>query len=259
MELGLFADAPNQKTVFGQWDGRVKTVFFLVCVVVAAFVQRWWAALLLLVFALGVYRSLRLPWKPFLFRMAMPFGIAWLVFLSVLFTTGHTPLFVLMRHPVFLQAYKEGLEYGFLLLLRIMAAVSLASVLAFSTPMIEILETLRLLKLPNIMVDLAGLMARYVFILEETAHRMHRAQVSRTVRRLRWKEQVINTGAVAGRILLESFDRSMRIYQAMLARGYNDEQRPTPYYTSAISAKNLRMCCVWAVVPLAAVLLNFIP
>ena len=119
----------------------------------------------------------------------MPFGIAWLVFLSLIFTNGSEPLLVFNIFHVSITAYHEGLTLGFLILLRIMTTVTLASILSFSTPMIEILETLRLCKIPTIIIDLAAMMYRYVFIIEETAHNMRRAQLSRMGNNNSWLMQ----------------------------------------------------------------------
>ena len=122
-----------------------------------------------------------------------------------------------------------------------MAAVTLSCVLSFSTPMVEILETFRLLKLPGTIVDIAEMMFRYVFILNETARNMRNAQVSRTTRRLSWLEQIRNTGNVAAYVMSKSLDRSMNIYNAMLSRGYGDKSLVPVYFTAPIPSLDLCM------------------
>lgn len=134
----------------------------------------------------------------------------------------------------------------------------MASLLSFSTPMAEILETLRLIKIPDVMVDIAELMARYAFILEETAHNMSRAQVSRTTSKISWMGKIRNTGAVAEYVMVQAFDRSMKIYNAMLARGYNEENTPTPYFASSISSADMRRGAVMMTVPVAVLLVNYL-
>ncbi|HCC00340.1 MAG TPA: cobalt ECF transporter T component CbiQ [Ruminococcaceae bacterium] len=258
MELGFFQTIEEKDAFLFRIDGRVKTVFLLVCVVLAALVQSIVAAAILWAFAVVLYGTLKMPWRPLVLRLIMPFSIAWLVFLSVIFTHGQTVWFVLLRHPFTLIAYQEGFGLGLLMMTRIMAAVSLAALLAFSTPMTEILETLRELHLPRMMIDIAELMARYLALLEDTSSRMHRAQHSRTVRRLTWLEQIQNAGAIAGRVLLESFERGMRVYGAMASRGYREDQKPVPYYTERVSALSLQKCAALAIVPVVSLVLNFL-
>ena len=144
-----------------------------------------------------MFSTLRLPWRLLALRLFIPFGVAWLVFLTLLFTNGSHPVATLLRKPFPLVIYSEGIWLGIWIMLRIMAAVTLACVPSCSTPMVEILETLRIFKLPGIMVDIADMMFRYVFIMGEVARNMHHAKMLRTVRKLSWMEQVRNVGKFA--------------------------------------------------------------
>ncbi|MFT9076813.1 cobalt ECF transporter T component CbiQ [Ethanoligenens sp.] len=258
MELGFFKSLDSRDTPLNRLDGRLKTVFFLLLTIIAAIVRHWYLALGLWLAALAAYSTLKLSWHPLVHRLLMPFSIAWLVFLSVMFTNGNHPLWTILEYPFSLVVYREGLALGFLMMLRIMAAVTMASLLSFSTPMAEILETLRSIKIPDIMVDIAELMARYVFVLEETAHNMSRAQVSRTTCQISWMDRIRNTGAVAGYVMVKAFDRSIKIYNAMLARGYSEENPPTPYFNSSISSADIRKGAVMMTVPVAVLLVNYL-
>jgi cobalt/nickel transport system permease protein len=143
------------------------------------------------------------------------------------------------------------------MLLRIMAAVTLCCVLSFSTPMVEILETFRLLKLPGTIVDIAEMMFRYVFILNETAGNMRKAQLCRTTRRLSRIEQIRNTGYVAAYVISKSLDRSTKIYQAMLSRGYNEKNMVPVYFTAPIPSLDLCAGSILAAVPLIILAFNY--
>jgi len=256
IDLSFFKSVETRKSPLQRLDGRVKTVFFLVGISVSAVVTHWYLAALLWGTALMLFSSLRLPWRLLVRRLLIPFGIAWLVFLSVLFTNGTHPLWVVVRRPFVLTLYSEGMGLGLLMLLRIMASVTMACVLSFCTPMVEILETFRLCKLPSIMVDIAEMMFRYVFILNDTAHNMRNAQVCRTTRRLSWMEQISNTGNVAAHVISKSLDRSMKIYNAMLARGYS-EQSPAPvYFTDPIPSSDLIAGTLLTAIPLIILALN---
>lgn len=258
MELNTFKSVENRDTSLSRLDGRVKTVFFLVGIIVSAVVTRWYLALALWLLALVLFSTLRYSWRNLTVRLIMPASIAWLVFLSLLFTNGSHPLWVILQNPFQLVVYTEGLHLGFLLMLRIMAAVTWACVLSYSTPMVEILETLRACKIPGVMVDIADLMARYVFILSDTAHNMHDAQVSRTTGRLSWTEKVRNMGKIAGNILFASLDRSERVYNAMLARGYCEDHKPPPYFTRSIPGADLRKGILLTAFPVVALVLGFV-
>jgi cobalt/nickel transport system permease protein len=219
-------------------DGRIKTGVLLASVVVAAMLTNWLLALGLWVFAAGLFLSLGVGFGRLLVRLLIPLGIAWVVFLSVLFTQGTHPLFVIPLRFFTLTAWQEGAMQGLLLFVRIMAAVTLATLLAFSTPMMEILETLRLWRIPAVMVDIADLMYRYVFILQDTAHTMRCAQLSRMGDSGSWTHRVVDTGSIASSILVKSLDRSTRIYQAMLSRGYSEETTGIRFFTRPIPSRD---------------------
>jgi cobalt/nickel transport system permease protein len=219
-------------------DGRIKTGVFLASVVLAATLTNWMLALGLWICAVGFFFSLHFGFRDLLVRLLVPLGIAWVVFLSVLFTQGSHPLFVIPLKFFTLTAWQEGAMKGLLLFVRIMAAVTLATLLAFSTPMTEILETLRLCRIPGTIVDIADMMYRYIFILQDTARTMRSAQVSRMGDTGSWVHRVTDTGSIASSILIKSLDRSTRIYQAMLARGYSEDATGMRFFTRPIPTRD---------------------
>jgi cobalt/nickel transport system permease protein len=88
-----------------------------------------------------------------------------------------------------------------------------------------------------LLVAMFGLMWRYLFILADEALRLMRARAARSGapepgrgRRparsggsLAWRARV--TGGMAGNLFLRAFERSERIFIAMLSRGYDGEVR----------------------------------
>jgi len=238
-------------------DGRVKTVVFLVSVVLAATLTNWILALAVWICAVGLFISLHFRLRDLVVRLLIPFGIAGIVFLSVLFTQGSHPLFVIPLKFFTLTARQEGALQGLLLFVRIMAAVTLATLLAFSTPMIEILETLRLCRMPGVIVDIADMMYRYIFIMQDTAHTMRSAQVSRLGNSGSWAHRVADTGRIAGGILVKSLDRSTRIYQAMLARGYSEDTAGIRFFTRPIPTRDKWIAGTSAVAMLLLAIVNF--
>ena len=70
-------------------------------------------------------------------------------------------------------------------------------VLGWTTPFPELLQALRRLRLPSVMLTTLALMYRYLPVLAEEARRMERARASRTFsrkRRIAWQ----NLGAILG-------------------------------------------------------------
>ncbi|SPF53757.1 nickel and/or cobalt ABC transporter, permease subunit Q [Candidatus Desulfosporosinus infrequens] len=234
MEISVLDKMARADSPLHLWDGRVKTVIFLGGIILSTAFQHWYFIAIVWMSSILLFSKLHLPWRNLWVRLYIPFGVAWLVFVSLLFTNGSHTLMVLNIGKLAFPVYIEGMQLGFLMLLRIMTAVTLGSLLSFSTPMIEILETLRLCKVPSIIIDLAAMMYRYVFILEETARSMRRAQLSRMGDQMSWLRQARDVGKVAGHVLIKSLDRSTRIYKAMLSRGYSETSTGAEFFTNSI-------------------------
>ncbi len=238
-------------------DGRIKTVVLLAAVVIVSVLDRWPLAAGMLLIAWALIFTLRLPAGRVLLRLSIPFGVAWLVMLSLVFTCGHTAIAGISFGHISLHVYRKGVKTGFLIMLRILAAVSLAMLLSFSTPMNEILATLRILKAPGLMLDLAEMVHRYMFLMEETAAAMRKAQRARGGEGQPWHRQARDAGMAAGNLLLKAFDRSVRIYKAMLARGYDEDASAPLYYTGPVPLKDLLAGVTSGLVLIAFMACNF--
>jgi cobalt/nickel transport system permease protein len=91
--------------------------------------------------------------------------------------------------------------------------------LTWTTPFQDILQELRRLRMPVVMLSTLALMYRYLPVLAEETRRMQRARASRTFsrrRRLAWH----NLSTIIGQLFIRSADRAERIYLAMCARGW---------------------------------------
>lgn len=110
-------------------------------------------------------------------------------------------------------------------------SVQAAVLLAATTPFPDLLWGMRALKVPRVLVAVGGFLYRYLFVLADEARRMLQAREARSVvpegkkggRTVFWRARV--TGAMAGTLFLRAYERSERIWAAMVARGYDGEVR----------------------------------
>lgn len=232
-------------------DGRVKTLLCLTAIVVATVLSHWYLAAVMMVVAMVLLLRQRYSFKMLCLRLIIPFGVAWLVLLSFLLTYGQIEIGrITIFHLVF-PLYLEGLERGFLITLRLLAAVSIITLLSITTPMPEIMATMRLIKVPGLIVDLAEMIYRYITLMDQAAHTMRRAQVSRGGDSLPWYRQVYDLGVVAGVLMIKALDRSTRIYKAMLSRGFDENSAAPPYFEQAIPHWD-RLFLIWSIAALLA-------
>ena len=132
------------------------------------------------------------------------------------------------------------------------SAILLLSILAATTPVADLVESLRRLGAPRGLALTATLMHRYLSVLLEEWRRIARARDCRTggrvaARRTRlWANQ-------AAMVFVRGWDRADRVAQAMLARGFRGEfprqPRPRP------RIRDLALC---AALPAAVVALRVV-
>lgn len=123
---------------------------------------------------------------------------------------------------------------GWLLLWNVLAKAWLSTLamilLSATTPFHRLLKGLERLGMPRVMVMILAFMYRYVFVLADEVMRMQRAMESRSAKPLamrpgRWLWPLQVVGNMIGSLFIRSYERSERVYAAMLARGFAGEIR----------------------------------
>ena len=159
--------------------------------------------------------------------IAIPFALA---AITLPFTVAGQPWLTL---PVFggLVLSVEGSVRFASILVKSWLSLQMAILLVTVTPVADLLWALRALHVPQPLVAIAGFMYRYLFVLGEEVARLLRARAARCAQTegvrgggtLAWRGKV--AGRMAGSLMIRSIERSERIYNAMLARGYQGQMR----------------------------------
>jgi cobalt/nickel transport system permease protein len=165
--------------------------------------------------------------------LAFPFVLA---ALPVIFTLDGPTLFQLQLGPWTLTATIPGFERFISIALKSWISVQAAILLASTTPFPDLMVAMRAVRVPRLLVAIFGLMWRYLFVLVDEVIRLTRARLARSGESdqaglrpggsLAWRAKI--AGGMAGNLFLRAFERSDRIYVAMLSRGYDGEVRSAP-------------------------------
>ncbi len=226
-------------------DARVKvalTVAFIVCASLLP-VGAWLALvcltalawLAIIVSGIGVWTIGRraLVGLPFL-----------LVAVTVMWSVPGEPVLRVPLGFTTLIATDAGLARFITIVWKGSLSLVMALLLSSTTHFLSVLGALRALGLPRMLVAILGLMYRYLFVLVDEAQRLQRARLCRSAAlhgqgggTVWWRARV--TGQMAGTLLVRAFERSERIYVAMLARGYGGELRMID--TPALDRGELRL------------------
>ncbi len=185
--------------------------------------------------------------------VALPFA---LVAITMLFSTSGKPLssfqFLLWNFTI----TDVGILRFVTILVRSWLSVQIAVLLVATTRFPDIIHALEHLRVPSILTTIIAFLYRYLFVLGDEVFRLMRAREARSAalsgdegmgagqrsgRSVTWRARV--AGHMAGQLFLRSYERSDRVYNAMLARGYTGrlqttnphELRRRDYMTAALA------------------------
>lgn len=159
--------------------------------------------------------------------VALPFALA---ALPLIVTRGGEPIGSVDLKLFTLTASGEGLRLFATVLVKSWVSVQAAVLLTSTTTFHDLVDGLRALRLPRLMVAVIALMYRYLGVLTGEASRMLRARAARSAvighrggGSTVWRAKVV--GGMVGALFIRSYERSERVYAAMQARGFDGEFR----------------------------------
>ncbi|GAB4562298.1 MAG: cobalt ECF transporter T component CbiQ [Anaerolineae bacterium] len=160
--------------------------------------------------------------------VALPFALA---AVTLLFTRPGDTLVMLPVGRWTVRITAEGVTAFLSVMLKSWLSVLMALLLTATTSYPDLLRALSGIGLPRVLVAIIGFMYRYLFVLADEAQRLLRAREARSARpagrrgggSIAWRARV--AGGMVGNLFMRSYERSERIYQAMVSRGYAGEIR----------------------------------
>ncbi len=178
--------------------------------------------------------------------IALPFA---LIAITVLFSMPGNPLstfhFLMWKFTI----TDAGLLRFVSILIRSWLSVQMAILLIATTRFPDLIHALEHLRIPAVLTTIIAFLYRYLFVLTDEVFRLLRARESRSASApgsrsgggVVWRAKV--AGNMAGQLFLRSYERSDRIYNAMLARGYTGrlytlnphEMKSADYYATAFA------------------------
>jgi cobalt/nickel transport system permease protein len=262
MHVSPFDAYRSGDSLLHQLDARVKLVLVLAFIlsVSLAPVGAWPVYILLFTLALSasIVSELGISYVMRRAFLAAPFALA---ALPVLVTVKGAALWTVSLGRFSILITAPGVERFLSIAMKSWLSVQMAVLLTSTTPLTELLVAMRALHMPRLLVAILGLMWRYLAVLMDEALRMMRARESRSASwqggsggSLLWRARV--TGAMAGTLFLRGYERGERIYNAMLARGYDGTIRSLPL--PVLSTKQRLVLIVGLAILFALVLLGYL-
>ncbi len=214
LELDKYADLDSP---LHRWEPRCKLVGLAALIFAFSFVQdlRLLPAMLLVTGSL--YAIARLPFSFLISRLRLPGFFLLAIALLLPFTSGQTILWSWGS----LALRQEGILSLILIATRFVSILTIGLILFGTGSFLMSIRAMRSLGLPPLLADMTLLSYRYLyeigdqFYTMKTAMRLRGFQAHRLSRR-----NFTMLAALAGSLLVRSYEQSERIYQAMILRGY---------------------------------------
>jgi cobalt/nickel transport system permease protein len=248
------------KSPIHRLDPRLKLLATL-CFVIATTSSSWraWPALALLAgLVFGAILLSRVPLIEILKRSLIVVPFAGMVAVSTLFAQPGQILWA--WHPLGWQITitDAGLSSFVDLVTKSWLSVLISVLLVATTPFPKLLIGLRALGVPGVLTAIISFTYRYLYVLADEAMRMQTAREARsagTGGTLWWRAQVL--GGMIGTLFIRSYERSERIYAAMLSRGFTGRMRSVDRLQWR--AIDLWAALCWGLLLTSAVLLRHTP
>ncbi len=194
---------PWEKVLFG--GGLLLVTFF-----VAPF--PWCIAIALLV-SLAAIAGAKIPVSSWLGVLSIPVSFAILTALGILVEINHSS-----------SGFSIGMDWGGLplaggLLLRSVAAISCLAFIGWTTPLMELIPVFQRLGIPAVLIDLALMIYRFLFVTATTLGEMRRAQSWR-LGRADYRSRMRALSMLASGLFLRCVQRAKHLEDGIEARGY---------------------------------------
>jgi len=216
MNLGIedyaYLDSPLHR-----WDARYKLVGLGVIIFGFAFGQDPRLLPPMLLVTLAIFWLSKMPFGYLASRLRYPGVFLLTVAILLPLFSGQTVLVSLGPLAVRL----EGLRLMLVVVTKFVCILTLSIVLFGSAPFLTSIKAIRALGLPPLLADMTLLSYRYIF---ETGNDLRQMQIAMRLRGFRLKgydrRSLNQVAAMAGTLLIRSFEQSERVYHAMTLRGY---------------------------------------
>lgn len=205
-------------------DGRIKIISSMLIIVYAVYttniivlsIMEFYLIMLILMSHISLSYALKR------IALILPFGGA--IALFQLFIREGT---VICTFPFGMTITQQGLDFGLLLLLRIIVCVTAIMLLSSVTPMQELINSARKLGVPREFSMLLSLTLRYLFFFYEELRRIRNAQKTRCFdirnKKTAYLWRLKKVGETIGMMFLRSYEQGEKVYFSMLSRGYSDD------------------------------------
>jgi cobalt/nickel transport system permease protein len=212
----------HMQSPFHAWDPRVKIISLMLYVFCVGALKTLGWALVALVISLVAAKMARIPLKFVAKRVMLVTAFLGMFFVVMPLTVKSQPGDGLysFRGLEFITVNPRGLLVAALAFFKATAIVVMTIPLFGTNPFPVTIAALGNLKIPQLIIQMILLSYRYLYVFANEMQRMATAMKSRGFRARTNVRTLRTIGNFVGVLVVRSFERTERVYDAMLSRGY---------------------------------------
>ncbi len=209
-----------------KWDPRIKLVTTVFLIFTAVLVKSIVSMLFLFLIIMVLGMLSQLPMRSYLGRATffIPF-FAGIIALPLLFITPGTQVFSFELGAYRFIITREGLATAFHFVFRVWLCVASTILLLLTTEFPRVIQGMQKFKIPKAFTMMLSITYRYIFLSIDELLRMLRAREARTFGKIGTIRSAKLVAGVISTSIGRSYERGERVYQAMLARGFDGSFR----------------------------------
>ena len=200
-----------------RWQQRYKLIGLLGLIFAFSFVESIALLPVIIIISTVFFVLSNLPLRYLISRLRYPGWFILAVVFLLPFTVGNTTIWQWNGFSI----NQEGCLTALLIVVRFFCILTLSLVLFGTAPFLDSIKALRSLGLPKAIVDMTLLSYRYLEELGETLSTMQKAIKLRGFNNHKLNRRYLHViASLVGSLFVRSYERSNRIYHAMILRGY---------------------------------------
>jgi len=220
MNMELFSEQFKKDHLLSKIDARIKLLVALVLLAMILSYKGFFFPIFVIFSCLLLAAMLKVPLRVFFLRLSEPLFISAVLVLLKTFFSGHLSVFSVSFFGLKIAAYHEGLREGLMIGSRIIGAVSILTIMGFSTPFTEFMASLSWLRVPRGFIEVMVFAYRYIFVLLDESLVIYNSQKTR-LGYTSFKRGLSSFGTLTGSLILKAFEHSQNTAMALAQRGFD--------------------------------------
>ena len=215
-------DIASGDSLIHNLDGRVKLISTIIITIFTVFSQQLIVPIIMEIFLIIILHLSKVSLKDAFKRIVLllPFG-GFIIIFQPFIQPGN----ILWTYS-WLRITDTGLNWGILLLARLITSLTAVVLLSSTSPMQEIVASFRKLKMPKELAMILSITVRFLFVFIDELTTIRNAQKSRNFdihsNLVSYKWKLKQVGYTIAMMFLKSYEQGERVHKSMISRGFSD-------------------------------------